>query len=483
MQKMKTENMSHQIEGLTSYLHGLLSNVPEKRLPPLYLVGGSVRDILLGRNAKDIDIVCRNAKTTAEKIAQANDARVVVFKKRENDLCYRIVDKERHDLFLDITPIQGDSLDEDLFNRDFTVNAMAKPVILSGLGRLIDPLGGEQDLKMKLIRAVGENAFDQDPVRMLRAFRLAAQLDFQIHKLTLEMINDKAALLRKSAPERIIAELLLLLSESPCFKLINLMDETGLLQVVFPEISAMRGCEQNSFHHKDVWEHSLIVLENCESILVQTEAFFGDQAEHVREILAQGNRLPLLKLGALLHDLGKPKTKGGNAKTGRITFYGHDLAGAEIIEAIAERLKMSNLDRETLKILVGEHLHVQVLSQPEIKISTRMRFFRKYRDLAVPIIILGLADIKGRLGPDSKPEESGHYKVWVGEAVAQYFQEVRSALDQTPLINGRDLLELGLKPGPQIGLILEYIQQAQDDGEILDRDQALELAERLVQQL
>jgi poly(A) polymerase len=480
---METESMNHQVHSMGSYLHCWLSNVPEKHLPPLYLVGGSVRDIFLGRNVNDIDIVCKNAKTTAEEIAQVNDARVVVFKKREMELCYRVIDKERSGPFLDITPMQGDSLDDDLFNRDFTVNAMAKPVTLSGLGSLIDPLGGEQDLKMKLVRAVEENTFDQDPVRMLRAFRFAAQLGFQIHGPTLEMIKDKAALLRKSASERIMAELLLLLSESPCFKLISLMDETGLLEVIFPEISTMRGCEQNSFHHQDVWGHSLAALKSCEDILARTDEFFGYNGEQVRKVLDQGNWLPLLKLGALLHDLGKPKTKGENAETGRITFYGHDRAGAEMIEAVAERLKMSNQDRELLKVLVGEHLHIQALSQPELKTSTRIRFFRKHRDLAVPVIILGQADIKGRLGPDSKPEEAGHYKAWAGEAVAQYFQEVRPALNQTPLINGRDLLELGLKPGPRIGLILEDIQLAQDDGEILDRDQALELAERLVKKL
>lgn len=457
-----------------------LSRIDERARPELTLIGGVVRDMLLDRQPKDIDLVCVNAQAAATIIAKASDAKVVTFQKRKQESCYRLVSRENPDQFLDIAPMQGDTLEEDLSKRDFTINAMARLVTKAGLGDLIDPLHGKHDLEQKQIRMTAEAAFDRDPVRMVRAFRFAAQLGFQIQDSTLEMIKEKAALLRQSAPERIMAELLLLLRVNPSFDIIRLMDETRILEVIVPEITAMQGCGQNSFHHKDVWGHSLIVFENCESIHRHIEVFFGDQAPQVREVLDQGNRLPLLKLGALLHDLGKPKTKGENAETGRITFYGHDQIGAELIQTIAERLKMSTQDRELLKVLVGEHLHVQVLSQPEVKASTRMRFFRKYRDLAVMVIILGLADIKGRLGPDTRPEEAGHFAVWAREAVARYFQKIRPALDQRPLINGRDLLELGLAPGPRIGLILEDIQRAQDDGMILDREQALELAGRLV---
>jgi poly(A) polymerase len=470
----------NSIERIELDLRNWLTGIDVHDRPELSLVGGVVRDLMLDRLPKDIDFACENANGVAESIARANDARVVTFQKQEQESCYRVVSRKNSQQFLDIAPMQGDTLEEDLSKRDFTINAMAMRVVKVRLGKLIDPFHGKQDLEQKLIRMTTEDVFDRDPVRMVRAFRFAAQLGFQIHSPTLEMIKDKADLLGQSAPERIIAELLLLLRENPCFEIIRLMDEVGILELIIPEISAMQGREQNFFHHKDVWGHSLIVFENCEFLLINIEAFFGEQAAQVREILTRGNRLPLLKLGALLHDLGKPKTKGENVETGRITFYEHDLIGAEMIEALAERQKMSNQDRELLKILVGEHLHVQVLSQPEVKASTRMRFFRKYRDLAVLVIILGLADIKGRLGPDTKPEDAGHFAAWAREVVAVYFQKIKPSLDQAPLINGRDLLELGLKPGPQIGQILEDIQQAQDDGEVLDRKQALELAERLV---
>jgi hypothetical protein len=187
----------------------------------------------------------------------------------------------------------------------------------------------------------------------------------------------------------------------------------------------------------------------------------------------------VLKLGVLFHDLGKPDTQGLNPKTGRITFYGHDRAGADRVDSLARRLRLSIRNRDLLRTLVAEHIHVYALSRPGVKKSTRMRFFRTYRDTALLCILLGLADTQARRGPAAGPEERARYQEWAAQAVDGYFHTDWDPEKHTPLITGKDLIRLGLEPGPTIGRILEQVQEADDDGLIQTREQALDLAEKM----
>jgi putative nucleotidyltransferase with HDIG domain len=220
-------------------------------------------------------------------------------------------------------------------------------------------------------------------------------------------------------------------------------------------------------------------MEHTEEITCNPDSYFGGCGSEIENVLDAG-RIPLLKLTALLHDVGKPSTAGTNPETGRITFYGHDREGAALADAIAGRLRMSNDAREFISGIVAEHLHPLMLSSPKAKATAKMRWFRRMRDDAVPALILSMADVMSSLGPDSGESYRQNYITWTVESVCEYFKSIKAKVESPPLINGDDLIALGLKPGPEIGKILARIRDAQDAGEVISRDEALEAAREML---
>ena len=448
---------------------------------PLYLVGGTVRDLLLGDQPKDLDLVCRNAKDFAHLLGECKNAAVVPMEKKPAEPCYRVVDREHPDNFLDIAEMRGPTIYDDLGRRDFTINAIAAEVRNDGtVGTICDPFDGAGDLERKTIKMTGKDSFVSDPLRILRAFRFSATLGFTIEPRAMEEMKRCAALLQPVSGERIMAELLLILKTPHSASFIREMDRCGVLEVLFPEIIFMKGCKQNGFHHQDVWEHSLLVTENGERILNNLTSYFGDWAEAVLNNLAENNRLPLLKLAALVHDIGKPLTRGTHTKTGRITFYGHDEEGARLVDAIAERMKLSGKDRDYLSLLVTEHLHVLSLAGNTVRAATRMRWFRKMKDNAIPAIMLGIADVESSLGSESTGKWRNHYLEWSKDTVRDYYETIRTRLESKNLITGTDLISLGVEPGPEMGRVLAILRNAQDTGEISTSEDALALAKGLL---
>ena len=348
------------------------------------------------------------------------------------------------------------------------------------LGEIIDPLNGTQDIEKRMITLAGAGGIVSDPLRILRAIRFAAKLGFDIEPSTLAEMKNKALLLKNTSPERILAELLLILETPQSAGFFRHMDQLGILEVVFPEIKHMKGCQQNSYHHKDVWEHSLVVMENGEQILNHLPEFFDAWSEQVTGNLDGDNRSALLKLATLLHDVGKPSTRDVNQETGRITFHDHDSAGAEIVGQISGRLKMSARDRNYLTLLVAEHIHVLNLSNREVTPRTKMKWFRKMKDDAIPAIILGISDVKGTLGVDAGKDAITGQIQWSRDVVREYYEEIKKKLERNVLITGRDLIALGIKPGTEMGAILAKILEAQDDGTVQSRDEALAMAGGLV---
>jgi putative nucleotidyltransferase with HDIG domain len=293
-------------------------------------------------------------------------------------------------------------------------------------------------------------------------------------------MENRAVLLSDASAERVMAELLFVLRSPGSSSFFRQMDLIGILEVVFPEIRAMKGCVQNGFHHKDVWEHSLLVMENCGKITNNPVEYFGDVGAEVQDNLAKNDRLELLKLAALLHDIGKPLTKGLNPDTGRITFYRHDEEGERIIDSMVRRLKMSARDRELLVLLTAEHLHILNLFKKGVKTSTKMRWFRKMRDDSIPAIVLGIADIMSSLGPESGEDYRTDLIARLKKGIHEYYDNIRPKIDAPDLINGRDLISFGMRPGPDMGRILELIRSAQDTGKISNREQGLDMAEKLI---
>ncbi|MCP4666150.1 MAG: CCA tRNA nucleotidyltransferase, partial [Deltaproteobacteria bacterium] len=210
--------------------------------PDLYLVGGAVRDRLLSRPSKDLDLVCRDAKGLARRVAKTRDATVVPFEKRANEPCYRVVDRKKGEVFIDLSLMKGENIVEDLTSRDFTINAMAYEVGPGGgLGRFLDPLEGLPDLERGIIRMTGPAAFSSDPLRILRALRFAGGLDSTIERATIGAMKEEAFRLEKAAGERIWAELLEILRSPFSSRLVRLMDQLEIMTVLFPEAKAMKG--------------------------------------------------------------------------------------------------------------------------------------------------------------------------------------------------------------------------------------------------
>lgn len=448
--------------------------------PPLYLVGGAVRDTLLSRPFGDMDLMCRNAGHFARKLASAGNAVVVPFLKKTDEPCYRVVDRQEPELYIDISEMRGDTLKADLEHRDFTVNAMAVRIGARGMAQeIIDPLNGRGDLAQRLIRMAGPDAFVSDPLRILRAIRFASQLEFTIEASAQDAMKAYAGLIGDVAGERIAVELIKIFAHYHTGYFVRLMDELGILSVIFPEILRMKDCAQNFCHHLDVWNHSLAVLENCEDILNHLEDSFGDICEKIQENLSHDKRIPLLKLTALLHDVGKPLTKSVDSRSGRITFYGHDKTGADMISEISSRLRMSSRDRSFMQTLESEHLHILNLSRPEVRPATRMRVFRLLKDDMVPLIILGMADIKSTLGPGSDKAGREHHLRWSREAIGDYYRETKKKLGQKNFVSGNDLIDMGMPPGPEMGKLLRKLREAQDTGQVKDRDEAMAEAEKL----
>ncbi len=448
-----------------------------------YLVGGSVRDLHLKSRHKDIDLVCRDAKTAALSIARQNNASFIPMEKKPSEPCYRIVDRDFPDQFLDISEMRGETIEEDLGCRDFTINAMAVGLRddNEASGQLIDPFHGMTDLQNKIVRMVSPEAFVSDPLRILRAFRFAAVLGFAIDEKTLEAIKDNGPLLKQVSVERITAELQAILLTQKSSVRLRQMDTLGILDMIFPEILPMKGCRQNWYHHKDVWEHSLLVMEEVEHILSDLVRF-GEAGNSVAGLLDQ-ERTVLLKLAGLLHDIGKPVTAGVKPGTSRIIFYGHDKAGAELIKQMAGRLKLSSRMKDFLVNIVSGHLRPLALSSQKASPAAHMRWFRKLGDDSVPALILGMADVMSSLGPESTEDYRRHFMDWAEDCIKEYFFSVKPKLETPLLINGHDLIAMGVQPGIGLGSLLHRLRIAQDLGRVTCRHEALALAEAMIAKL
>ena len=445
-----------------------------------YLVGGTVRDLLLGRAAKDLDIVCRDAKALASAIARDRNAALVAMEKKPDEPCYRVVDRRHPDEYLDVAEMRGCDIHEDLMQRDFTINAIALELNDDGTtGDVIDPCNGQRDLVQKTIRMVNDRSLLSDPLRILRAIRLSSALGFTIEGATLKEIQVGAVLLRDVSSERILTELLLILKGPRSSLYFREMDLLGILDIIFPEIAPMKGCEQNGYHHKDVWGHSLLVMAHTEHILNKLAGYFGDQSVMVAETLGE-ERGPLLKLTALLHDLGKPSTRAMKPETGSITFYGHDREGSLIGGSIAERLKMSNRQRAFITGLIAGHLRPLSLASPKASTGALIRWFRKMRDDSIPAIILSMADVMSSRGPASGEQYRTNFISWATQTVREYFGSAKPKMETPLLINGDDLISMGIQPGIALGNLLYRLRFAQDMGKITNREEALEAARHML---
>lgn len=459
-----------------------------------YLVGGFVRDVLLGRDTADIDIaIAPDALEIAPKVAIALGGSYVLLDEVNRVgrvvLANKAAPSARGRWQLDFSTFKG-SIEHDLARRDFTIDAMA--VDLSRLGKdytdvqLIDPLNGWNDLHQGVIRAVSETAFKSDAVRLLRAVRLAAELGFGIDNETEALIQRYCPLIAGVAGERVREELLRLLATSLAGQFLTYLNELGLVTAMIPELNQAKGVKQPKEHFWEVFDHSLKTVVAVDFLLHEGAwEYASDEvlaiapwsivlSQHFDlEVSSGSTRRSLLKLAALLHDIAKPQTKAIDAQ-GRMRFLGHAKQGAAIAANILERLRFSGKEIKLVEVMVRHHLRPLQMSQNEL--PTRRAIYRYFRDTGetgIDILFLSLADHLATRGPHLNLAQWQEHAQLVEYVLAQRFQE-ETLVVPPKLIDGHDLINIfGLSPGPKIGELLEAVREAQAAGELTTREEAL----------
>lgn len=453
-----------------------------------FIVGGAVRDILLGRKIEDIDIAVEASVANMLELGDAL-AKVLGGTYVTLDLArgmVRIVlDNEQ---FLDLNAAPH-GLAEDLKRRDFTINAMAVPladvVSCTGQVRVTDISGGADDLDAGVIRIVSPSVFEDDAVRLMRGPRLAAQLGFTLSDDTRTAIRREAEFLRLSSPERVRDELLKLLAAPNAMSSVRMLDDLRLLSIVIPELDNARDVSQPKEHYWDVFNHCVETVGQIERILgYQRDAddwvvglvpTFPNIDSHFAERISDGHsRSTLLKLTGLLHDIAKPTTKTIE-ETGRIRFFGHHEVGAEIVNDILGRLRVGIRGRQFVKGLVRHHLRPNQMTEPG-KLPTRRATYRYYRDVgdgAVSTLYLNMADYLAARGPLLERDEWQEHCDLMAHILNAKFGET-SVTSVPKLISGNEVIEeFSLEPGPLIGTLLEAVREAHATGEISTRDDAM----------
>ncbi|MEK6278306.1 MAG: HD domain-containing protein [Actinomycetota bacterium] len=441
-----------------------------------WVVGGALRAAALGREVTDLDLaVAGSEEQAARAIAKACGGHA--FPLSDEFGTWRVVDRERIAI-ADLTVLRGGSIEADLAARDFTVGAVAMP--LAG-GGVLDPHRGLADLGSRTLRCVSERAFADDPLRLLRAARLGAELELEPDEQTLRLARAEAGRASEPAGERQFAELRRLVAGPDPLRGLELMDTLGVTGTVLPELEQLRGLEQSPNHHLDVHGHTIEVLRQLLEVERDLERYAGERAAEARALLEQPlsdelTRGAALRFGAVVHDAGKAVTR--EQRNGFVTFIGHDREGAAIVGGMCRRLRTSRRLRRHLEALTVHHLRLGFMVHERPLQGRRIHdYLRATEPVSADVTLLTVADRLAARGEG--PVASGE----IVEAHLELAEEMLgAALDweregpPRPLLRGDELAaELGLE-GPEVGRILRELEAAQYAGEVATRDEALELA-------
>ena len=451
--------------------------------PGVWVVGGAVRDAALGRDVVNIDLaVAGDERRAATRIARvAGGPR---FRLSEEFATWRALDRERT-WHVDVTRLRGDDIEADLALRDFTVNAIAVSLAAPDAPPL-DPHGGLADLEARLLRAVSERTFVDDPLRLLRAARIAASLAFEIDARTVSLAYAEAGRAAEPAGERQFAELRLLLTGPDPVRGVGLVDELRATRAVLPELEALRGVEQNPYHHLDVHGHTMEVLARLVELDADVDSFAGERAAAVRGVLDEPladelTRGGALRFGALFHDLGKPETRSV-AEGGRVLFMGHDRAGVRIVFEVCSRLRTSRRLAHYLANLTLNHLRLGFLvHQRPLSPRHVYDYLRATEPDSVDVTLLTVADRLATQGERTRQEAIDDHLELARQMISEALAWRDAGPPRSPIRGDELAAELGMEPGPELGRLLGEIEAAVFAGEVSSREDAVALARRLVQ--
>lgn len=431
-----------------------------------YLVGGFVRDYLLNRENKDIDLVINEqVKVIAKKFADEIEGSFVILDEVHN--IYRVVIEE---FIYDFAPIVGDSIKTDLLNRDFTINALA--VSLADIKitekeikikNIIDPTGGQQDLKQGLIKVVSKETFKQDPLRLFRTIRFRAELNFSVDSQTELLMKEVTTKIKDIAKERIHDELMKILAVENAAANLNYLEKRfSLLSILIPQIDELKVTGQCKYHREDIWTHSLYAVKKLEELF--QKKFWKKQIKE--------DKLPLLKFATLFHDIGKLMTE--EVIDGEVHFYGHNQEGAKYIKPILRKLRFSRQNISYITQLIRYHMRpLELYYADNLTKKGKYRFFRQVEERVADVCFLAAADTLSTKLLNNRAEEIQANIDFLKNLIKES-QKMKEKTKE-PLLDGHDVMDvLSITEGPQIGEILEKIKEAQAQGKINNREEAIE---------
>jgi tRNA nucleotidyltransferase/poly(A) polymerase len=472
----------------------------------VYLVGGAIRDALLGRTSHDLDFVLSaDGIRTARRIADA--LRADFFPLDPERDTGRVIATSPDGLryLMDFAVFRGPDLEADLRGRDFTVNAVAMEI---HTGQILDPLHGGMDLKARRLQTCTPGAFQDDPVRIYRAARLGVAYGFNIPPETAQAMRTAVGGLAKVSIERLRDELFRILEGPRRAGCLSILDQIGALDQLLPELRGLKGCEQPAPHVHDVWEHTLAAVRHLELLLTALTPPYDPEASwdwylglaalrlgryrsNFAEHLAAGlnvNRsvVALLGFATLYHDVAKPESRKVDEQ-GQVRFWDHDARGAEIAVERARALNLSNDEAERLDLIIRNHMrilfHTNRLVNEGKQLSRRgvYRFFRDTRQAGVDVALLSLADLRATY-EQTLPQDTWRAGVEVCRLLLEnWWERPQESVTPPVLIGGRDLMaEYDLEPGPKVGELLEAVREAQAMGQVTTRQEALNLVRQLL---
>ncbi len=453
--------------------------------PDCFAVGGSVRDLFLKRPIHDLDLASFSAPLLAKRLASILRAKKITLD--EENVVFRLILPSEYKITrqIDIAQIQGKTIDEDLYRRDFTINAMAQS---ASKKMLFDPRGGIKDLGKKILRCESEEILRADPLRILRAFRLSAQLGFEIEKNTLKLIKNVKDLTPSPAGERIRSEILSLLDVPGSSSQLLTMDGCGALTSLFKDLEPERKTAIEYYGKGGVLTHSLTAAMRADFLMSNLKLIFPKYPAAIGQC-----RRNIVVLAALLHDIAKPDT-ARNVK-GRLHFFGHDQLGAEKVFKVLEPLRFSREEVSLVQSATRHHLRPGYLAEaPQISERSLYRFFRDAGKDVLYTLLTAWADHTSYIPEKSILDFLPLTKKPVGKGLEKVPQNLQKTLKHLQTVNllvsrlldpqkevippsvidGNDIMRaLKISPGPEIGKILERIREEQATGKIKNREEAL----------
>lgn len=439
----------------------------------LFLVGGYIRDVLLNKECfdKDYSVKGERAIAFACKAAKVFDGHFVLLDE-EHDIARVVMPDKKNTL--DFAGCVGQDILTDLKNRDYTINAIACK-IEKNKSVLIDPLNGIEDLNNKIIRTLGEKNIIEDSLRILRAYRHAAQLGFSIESETLKLIEKHKSLITMVSIERISQELIKFFESDFAGENLCLMNNSGFLDEIFPELTAQREVPPNLHHHLGLLDHSIESVKQLESRI----KIFPDWAkEHLyREFSSGIKAISLLKLAALLHDVGKPSTWHIDEE-GRHRFIKHEEVGSEMVLDVLKRLKFSKNTMKYIAKLIKYHMYPsQLLNEGLENLSEKatMRMFRRIGGDMPELLLLAMADRLSARGVEITEDVVEKNIQGLYFLLDKYKKSQEEVRHLPKLVDGKEVMEiLKISPSPILGKILNELNEAQICGDVNTKEEALE---------